>query len=251
MGLPHRRQPGQLMPSVCTSSRCLPAAPSCPVPAHAAGVLLRVSALGRQLMSITTSLLLAGWLQAAPHQPLAGCLLSPSQQLQRARSRQTAVLEARAHCMGMGCGAGLTRPGEVPTQPVFPWDAPQQKHPWGLNNGNTLAWAWHRAGLGTPRHEAAVTNPIHQWSPARGARQHSHRAAPLPGSPRWVPGCQHCHRTGVSRAACVHTVPSPASGDSSSNAAPPYGKATTASLHRCLFPCPKLGPPPRGHCYSV
>lgn len=224
MGLPHRMRPGHLMPSVCTSSHCLPAAPSCPVPAHTARCCLEslLQAIHVHHYIPSAGRVAAGSLAPAPGRMCAiACLAAPE-----GREQADSTAGSQGWCW-FDSPWGGSHPASIPM---------------GCSSAETSLGVeqWEQAGRGMAQCRAVNTlwtrgcchNPIHRLSPASGSRQHRHGAAPAPGFPRWVPRM-------------VHAVPSPALGDSSPSAVSPQGKATTASLHRCLFPWPSTGATPQ------
>lgn len=200
-GLPGRMRPGQPLPSVCTSSYCLPAAPSSrllPVPSLLTqpGVLHGVPASGqlspllpgRGTFHVCHYIPSAG--RAAPSSPApapsfpqqTGAFPSPWQDACHCplgSSRGGKELADRLKARACWRWFDLLQGGSHPAG-YSPWDAPQQKHPRELNNGSPRAGAQHGAGLRTPGREAAVTNPVHRLPPAGAVRAGPFGAASVP-----------------------------------------------------------------------
>lgn len=230
-GLPRRMQPGQSLPSICTSSRCLPAAPSpvcclsclcshsqgCCTGSLPSGSSLHCCLAEAHFTFVATSLLLAGRLQAAPHQPQPSHsrrvpFTVPSRVRAIAcRAAQEGEELADGTAEGQGTldrdGAGLTCSREVPTQPAFPTGCSTAETSPGAERRETPdgGTAWRRAVNTHTRgccHQPSPSVATH-GSSVSGAMWHSCGAAPLPGSPRCCQAATtlplHCHRPGLSR----------------------------------------------------
>ncbi|XP_055577123.1 uncharacterized protein LOC129736874 [Falco cherrug] len=183
-------RPGQPLPSICTSSHCLPAAlsshllpvlslltqPGVPHRVPASGQLSPLLP-GRGTIRVhhyipSAGLVAAGSPAPAPAFPQqTGAFPSPRQgmchparQLRRARSWQTALLKSMLH----GGGTGWTCCEEIPTQPTFPVGCSTAEMSLGAECREPLGrgTAWRRAATTQTRGCCAVTNPIQQLPPA-------------------------------------------------------------------------------------